>query len=831
MCSLWRRLLCLIFILPALVWAGSIPAPVAVDAELGQINLSGQLLLLRDPQGQFSFSEIQNRSADMFEPATGENLVTGFNAGIFWLRVALHNPSSQQLERWLAVGTAKTQRVSFYLGQGGNWQVLNSGRRVAVLARPLASTAPVFPVTIPAGQSVDLLLRVDSQGTTDMSTTLWQPASYLQAVVAHQFYFALLLGGFLLAASLAFLAYIRLREDQYFWLGCLLIGTMGLEASRENLLSTYFWPPHIALPPQSLAFFALLALFSTGRVAAHAFELKQRWPKADRLLQGLRWGAVVATVLTAVSYGHGVRVLSMIAVAMHCSILFFGVMAWRSGRQNGRLFLVAFSLALMTETARQLANLGVLPWLEAMNFSMVFYLLATPLILLGLIDQTRRLRERLQYSETIQQAKASFLSQISHELRSPLNTILGYSRMLQRGSGSLPLAEGTVGIEKSTLRLLRLIDELLDESRAAAGKLTISPAPFALQPWLQEIGAAAPLVIETQGNQFHLELKGELPVAVLADATRLRQVLDNLLSNANRHTKHGCIRLRVESTLSALDARLVFSVIDEGEGIPADAIAMLFEPFMRLGTATAGHGLGLPICRDLVRQMGGDIIVKSQPGSGSEFTFALNFPLATALPLSSPSELQQIESNCPKVLLVDDDPAHLGMRVQQLERAGLALASANGGHEALALLPTTTWDLVITDQNMPDTDGWALLNQIRKYRLELPVILISAATPCRPAGLPEGIAFDGMLDKSVTENEFIAAAWCHVLNLDPSIPKPDWSALGILAKDGEVSGIAEWIDSYRAKSKDGTKRLKWIERYLHQLSFELIEDVARKMQS
>jgi signal transduction histidine kinase len=243
------------------------------------------------------------------------------------------------------------------------------------------------------------------------------------------------------------------------------------------------------------------------------------------------------------------------------------IVLWHRDYQPARWFAIAFSLGLLIETARQLANLGVLPWAGAMNFSLAGYLLAAPFILVGMIEQTRRMSEQLALAEQLQQAKSAFLARVSHELRSPLNTILGFARMLRRGSARLPLPEGTAGIEKGALRLLDLIDELLDESRAAAGKLAVSPAPTLFSPWLDEVSGGARIVCEAQTNRFNCARSGALPVAISVDGQRLRQVLENLLNNANRHTRQGEIRFECTAQIEGGTAILDFAVRDNGEGM------------------------------------------------------------------------------------------------------------------------------------------------------------------------------------------------------------------------------------------------------------------------
>lgn len=813
-----RALILLLFVLSGFFGPSGLARaePVLVDPQAERSDLSDRMALLRDPERRLRFPEILALRAE-FAPVKRQALVTSFNAGAYWLHLSLVHRGTQPLTRWLVVGTAKTPRVALYeLEPGGEgWRLSQSGRGVARQDKPVVALDPLFPVTLMPGEARELWLRVDVSGATDMATILWDPLAYREASGRQQMWQAGVIGGMLVSTFLALLTFVHLRAAQYFWLALMLIGVAGLEEVRENLLGTYFWPAQFAPPPQLLAGFALIALFGESKLAAHALGLAPAWPAADRLLRLLRWSAVAGALLALISYGQGVRVLSITALVLHGAMITLAVLVWRRGQRMARVFLFAFSLALLTETARQLANLGLLPWIAAMNFSLFFYLLASPFILLGLVEQTRELQQRLQLASQLQRAKSDFLARVSHELRSPLNTILGFNRMLARRSARLSLAEGTAGIEKSVLRLLALIDELLDEARVAAGMLVVRPAPLALRPWLEEIAQAARLTSQARGNELISAFSGERSLRIAADGERLRQVLENLLNNANRHTERGKIRFACAARTEGRQALLDFAVEDTGEGMDAGELALIFEPFIRgesqweasgevpgnsrerepgeghgesdgagreeggmkghgkrqgksrggrrgegprasvsregSGRGT-GFGLGLSICRELVRQMGGDITVTSAPGQGSRFSFSLRCPLAVEEGLARgddgdarasdvpPGETLEGPTNPgwprPKVLVVEDDPLQLDALTRLLVDAG----GARGGRDGLAALAT-------------------------------------------------------------------------------------------LASEGDISGIEDWIAARRALAPDQERILGWIEARLHRLDLALLERLATQAAS
>jgi signal transduction histidine kinase/DNA-binding response OmpR family regulator len=811
---------------------------VRVDPTAENIDLSDALMLLHDPAARLQHAEVRERFGE-FRSATRRDLTTGFNAGVYWLRVSLLLPSDspdvQPEWRWLTVGTPKTQRVVLYVQEGKTLRVLQSGRTVAVRDQPLQTLNPVFPLHLAPGQPLDLLMRVETRGATDMVTSLWLPEAYRHESGKVMMQLAAILGGLLVSGGLSLMVFAALREPQYFWLGLLLFCIAGLEATRSNLFGTYFWPKTLAQPAQALAVFAAGAIFGLSKVVTRLLDLSRQMPRAARLLSILRWCGVAGVLISVISYGHGVRLLSIAGATQNVMVLVLCFLAWRHGQPAARFYLLALSLALLTETARQLANLGLLPWIAAMDFSIFLFLLASPMILFGLIEQTRRLSTQLQVAEQLQQAKSTFLAKISHELRSPLNTVLGFNRMLARESPMLSLAEGTAGIEKSVLRLLHLIDELLDEARAAAGKLTLTLAPLPLQPWLDEITQATRLVLQTRGNRLDCSFLGDLAVTIEADGERLRQVVDNLLANANRHTDRGSIRFECHASRRGEEMVLDFAIVDDGEGIDTERLQTIFDPFERGSPASQlrgkGHGLGLPICRELVQFMSSDITVASTPGKGSRFSFSLRCPLIgvqtearTARP-RLPADSGSTDDR-PRALLVDDDPVQLDLLAELLEEDGITVCTAVGGYAAIDRLAEGRWDIVSTDQMMPDGDGWAVLRAVRAKRETLPVVLISSVKPCRPEHLPPDQHFDAALLKPASSEDILSTVWYHLLKVGASATAPDWSALARLSEEGDVSGIADWIAAWPDREHTHPRLLAWIESRLHRLDLTILERFA-----
>lgn len=262
-----------------------------------------------------------------------------------------------------------------------------------------------------------------------------------------------------------------------------------------------------------------------------------------------------------------------------------------------------------------------------------------------LIQAKQAAEERTRQQEAANRAKSAFLACMSHELRTPLNAILGYAQLLKWDSNlSEQQLLGLNTIEQSGEHLLMLINDLLDLARIESGKLELNRSAIDLPAFLASISDIIRVKATQKALAYSCETSADLPLRVVVDEKRLRQVLLNLLSNAVKFSDHGQVSLRVRTLSSAGgNARLAFEVEDTGVGMTPDQLAIIFEPFEQVGDVqrrAAGTGLGLAISRQLVQLMGSDIQVRSQPGVGSLFGFELTAPIAPADQSADPPEPQ-----------------------------------------------------------------------------------------------------------------------------------------------------------------------------------------------
>ncbi|MCW2235789.1 hybrid sensor histidine kinase/response regulator [Azospirillum canadense] len=451
-------------------------------------------------------------------------------------------------------------------------------------------------------------------------------------------------------------------------------------------------------------------------------------------------------------------------------------------------------------------------------------------IILDVTDSKRNEQALIQArveAEQASRAKAEFLAAMSHEMRTPLNGILGFTQLLLDGELSPLQRRQATHVRDAGRFLLTVIDDVLDFSRIEAGRLDLHAVDFSLRDLVASCEAVLRPDAGRKGLALHVSVAPDVPGWLRGDPDRLRQVILNLLGNAVKFTEHGSVALSVVKTADTPDGTsLTVSVVDTGIGIAEDRQGELFQRFSQIDRSRGGTGLGLAISRRLVEVMGGEVGVRSRPGIGSTFWFTLTLP-ASAPPADRANPCAP-ELRAPRrparILLVEDLPMNRELAVSMLAAVGHRVDTAADGREAVEAVARGGYDLILMDVQMPVMDGLAATEAIRALpppQGNVPILAMSASA--LPAEVARCVAagMDGHVAKPIDRAALLDAidrrltARPAAIPSTPNPPQPgplmavlDLDHLHSMRRDIGEDALARLVDCFLAELPGRLARLE-----------------------
>jgi signal transduction histidine kinase/ActR/RegA family two-component response regulator len=466
--------------------------------------------------------------------------------------------------------------------------------------------------------------------------------------------------------------------------------------------------------------------------------------------------------------------LLMVAGMVGFYLLFFAYLYLRARTESLRL---SRPLLRLNDVMRGIAS-G--EYRHRLELSRIVELDETGALLVDTGEQMSRKVEALRQSEdalriarneaiAANEAKSLFLAQMSHEIRTPLNGVLGMVELVRRATLDPAQHSRLETAQTSARHLLRIINDILDFSKIEAGRLRLESAPFDLRALLDELMALYSASAHTKGLQLRMDLRPDATQWLLGDATRLQQVLSNLVSNAIKFTPKGEIVVSVRTRPHGESGHeLAFSVTDTGIGMEEATLAKIFTPFSQADDSITrrfgGTGLGLSICNRLVKLMGGSgLEVTSATGKGSRFAFSLTLPA----PLEQPGEpvapaAAEGEGLGPlRILVAEDNPVNQLVVNEMLRQAGHEVTLAENGREAVNAYEPGRYDLGLIDIHMPDLDGFAVAREIRALEAangtHLPLIALTASAFQEDRDRAAEAGMEALVPKPVDSATLLAA--------------------------------------------------------------------------
>lgn len=680
----------------------------------------------------------------------------------FWLRAQLANPQTAPLMRWLELSPWRLNKVDVWLLDPQTQRVvdrLELGTDIPVDQRRIQNNRILIPVSMSANQTLELVLRIRSDSRPFLKLNSWDPVAFTAKEVRRY----------------------QLHSILFAVIGTLVI-VLLLQTTLRFLLISLWILVMFVFESEKEGYFSYLLFDGVFNYASHLRFSSSVWAKAlfmgvSVYLLGLerqrywRWlmpcAFALAAVYTALTFVLQDNQLRNLASVIHvCAAVVWPLMVPAGLRQKRpwqHVLLGLFGLAWLT------SSFFVFGYIFNFFYTAEFAearLIVEIAVILGVVlvyarqkrdheralelqvrgneraerrrleeavaERTRELNAALQTAKDAVAAKTKFLSQVTHDLKSPLTSIMGYAQLLR-------IEDGKVGkmsaiIHNSASHMLNMITRLIDYARGMSDAQAVYSNVY-LMALIDSVSNEAKVLAGRGCNRFSVQLEPDLPAVIRCDETFLREILLNLLDNAAKSTRDGEIQLKIGCTGSGYggNSQLTFRVIDTGPGMSPEELERVFDPFYRTPAQAEGTGLGLPIVKELIQKLGGEIRLVSAQGEGTTVHVTLPLRLgnevADSALLSLPRYmLPHLNATGLDAWLVEDVDSIRELLCTELEGLGFRVRDFAGVEEFVNALYQADRrpDLVITDHLLPKYSGDTVLLAVKQVDPSIPVILLSA---------------------------------------------------------------------------------------------------------
>lgn len=448
----------------------------------------------------------------------------------------------------------------------------------------------------------------------------------------------------------------------------------------------------------------------------------------------------------------------------------------------------------------------------SLNFSVARDFHEDPYCIVCFVYDLTKEKNMLEQLVRANEAKSQFLANMSHEIRTPINGILGMDSMLLKECKDEVLREYAKNIQSAGQSLLSIINDILDISKIESGKLEILPIKYELFSILNDCYNLTKAKLQEKPLEFEIRVNENLPSWLYGDEVRIRQIINNFLSNAVKYTKQGKVTFCLDyEQKSDEQIRLVISVADTGIGIREEDLGKLFTSFTRIeekrNRNIEGTGLGLSLTKNLVDLMGGEVIVESTYGRGSCFTARIPQKIVDATPMGdfsrryqqylSSSDDDTLSFSAPeaKILVVDDVEMNLKVVKGLLKETQIQIDTAVSGRQCLERVKTTRYDVIFLDHMMPEMDGIETLQNMKLLKdnlnREVPVIMLTANAIVGAKEEYIQAGFTDYLTKPIQETELLAMLVKYLPEEHMEVPGTEEPGMAVDTRKSEMSRMQQ----------------------------------------
>ena len=741
----------------------------------------------------------------------------------YWARITLHNLSEHQSQWMLHVG--QNDFIDVYdPNSKGQYQILKSGYLYPASVKTVNLGSYYVPVSINAQTPKQLLIRIEETVHKDpeFDIRLETTVSWAQKNSSKLWLDFMFQGIIWIMILYNLLVYLNSRQKASLYYGIYLVLIAIVYLFLTGLLRQYVLKETPQLVPYTMALIPLSACMYYVFMLDF-LDIPHKLPQWQSRVIMIIWADFFLFFFVIIFYlfvGHIVwtaRIVQVTTLANCAVALFVTIKLFRRNDMLARYFIagtISFIISVifdisywMPSTSEAIVTrFGLIG--EILFFSVGLgqkirvierekrktqYELIKQLKIneklsrdsqieleKSIQQRTAELQERnydlaiaIEKAEHAARAKSEFLSVMSHEIRTPMNAVIGTIHLLLTENPKEAQLEKLNTLKFSAQHLLLLINDILDFSKIESGNLELETTPFSIKELMLGISSVYQYRAKEKDIEFKIELDPDIPDALIGDPARLTQILNNLISNAFKFTDEGHVHVLINSKGGTKKkAILEFIVEDTGIGIPEHKQKIIFESFKQAESDTTrkygGTGLGLAITKKLLKIMKGDMSVRSTPGEGSQFLFAIKLKINQQTKVSARDDKEEklMAVKDKKFLLVDDNEINLKLVDRIITNWGANCILAESGNEALEKIEKDQFDIMLLDLQMPEMDGFQVAETIRARinhgSSDIPIIALSAESFTNVGSDLSAAGIDDFVAKPFNPKELLDIVYLHL---------------------------------------------------------------------
>ncbi len=604
---------------------------IVISKDQYQTDITHAFHYLEDKHKQLDFDQIKQLPDSQWQALGTQGVDWGFVDSSFWYHSVLLNDTDSYQEKIIAIPFPLLDELDVYvLRANGEMETFLLGDLRPFSARRYQHRDFVFELSLAPQESVALYFRMFASDGHSLKIFLYEPSAFVVEDQKLLIIFGLYFGVMLIMMAYNTFIFGVTKEKSYLYF-ILLIASMTLfSAIQKGFSPQYFWPDATVWNNLSDPFSILISVGFSFLFTREILSIKTRSIILDRVFQlsaAISFSSVLVIFFIPTSYAIFMGMIFAVSGCLMC--LGVACMLILQGDNIARYYFVSFAFLLIAAMLTIAVSFGVIDAnIFSQNVFILGHVIHVTILSLVLANEISQSRIRAVKAITENDAKSEFLARMSHEIRTPMNGILGMSQLMKDTELTTTQRHYNEVIYSSGQYLLTMINDILDYSKIVAGKMELEAVPFDLGKLIENTAALFVSRAYEKNIELICVLHQKVPRVVVGDPIRLEQVLLNLLGNAIKFTDKGYVTLTVDLSRKEKH-QLEFVVKDTGIGITLEQQRSLFDSFSQADVSTqrkyGGTGLGLSISQQLVRLMGSEIQVESQPGKGSRFYFSANF--------------------------------------------------------------------------------------------------------------------------------------------------------------------------------------------------------------